>query len=448
LKPHIYFIFLFQFIFNANAQETELVKYKNLPSFLASGTANGKSRLYFMSTDNAKPLSDYHGLGFGAGIGYTTPTIKGFSAGMSGYFIMNAYSSDFTIPDSITQNPNRYELGLFDVTDPNNKSDLYRLENLWVQYQNKGFKARYGQFMPNYLFINPQDGRMSPTMSRGLETNLKKGNSSFMLAYIHAFSPRSTVKWYSVSETFGIYPSGRAVDGSAAKYFGNIETSGILLAEWNQKLKTNYSLKLGSMSVLDVFQTWYSNVGFNNNGWKLNAMGIFQHSLGNGKNDSYFPQNDHALIFSSQLEKSIKKWQSSLNYTRIADKGRFLMPREWGREPLYTFLPRERNEGLSDVHAATVVVKNTVNKNLSFNAGFGKYWLPDISEPSKNKYAMPSYNQLNLEANYEFSGWLDGAKIKGLVVRKSAMDKNIDNPKVIFNKVDLTTINIICNYNF
>lgn len=27
------------------------------------------------------------------------------------------------------------------------------------------------------------------------------------------------------------------------------------------------------------------------------------------------------------------------------------MPREWGREPFFTFLPRERNEGFGDVHA-------------------------------------------------------------------------------------------------
>ena len=30
------------------------------------------------------------------------------------------------------------------------------------------------------------------------------------------------------------------------------------------------------------------------------------------------------------------------------------MPREWGKEPFYTFLPRERNEGLGNIHAFTV----------------------------------------------------------------------------------------------
>jgi hypothetical protein len=87
------------------------------------------------------------------------------------------------------------------------------------------------------------------------------------------------------------------------------------------------------------------------------------------------------------------------------------MPREWGREPLYTFLPRERNEGLADTHAATVQIKNDVNKELSFNLGLGKYWLPNSAEANKNKYAMPSYNQLNVEASYAFNSWLEGTKI-------------------------------------
>ena len=36
----------------------------------------------------------------------------------------------------------------------------------------------------------------------------------------------------------------------------------------------------------------------------------------------------------------------------------FLMPREWGREPFYTFLPRERNEGLGGVNAWTCQLMN------------------------------------------------------------------------------------------
>jgi hypothetical protein len=448
LKAALIIIITLSILFHVNAQEIEQMKHKSLASFLANGKVNGKSRLYFMATDNAAPLSDYHGLGFGGGIGYKTPTYKGFSAGMSGFFILNAYSSDFTIPDSITQNPNRYELGLFDVTDPENKSNLYRLEDLWVQYKKDNLNLRYGQFVPNYLFINPQDGRMSPTMTRGFEGNWQKGKSAVILAYIHDISPRSTVKWYTVSETFGIYPSGRAVDGSASDYLGNIDTKGIFLAEWNQKVAAHSFIKLGSMSVLKVLQTWYTNISSSKNGWSANVMGIYQHALNSETNQSFFVSGDNSLVFSGQLAKKTRKWQANINYTRIADKGRFLMPREWGREPLYTFLPRERNEGLADTHAATVQIKNDVNKELSFNLGLGKYWLPNPAEANKNKYAMPSYNQLNVEANYAFNGWLEGTKIKALFVRKDGRTDSLENQKFVFNKVNLNILNIILNYNF
>ena len=45
------------------------------------------------------------------------------------------------------------------------------------------------------------------------------------------------------------------------------------------------------------------------------------------------------------------RWETTLNYNRITTHGRYLMPREWGRDPFFTFFPRERNEGLGDVHA-------------------------------------------------------------------------------------------------
>ncbi|AWV97230.1 hypothetical protein DJ013_03205 [Arcticibacterium luteifluviistationis] len=432
-------------VFHVSAQQ---VKHESLAQFLAKGKVSGKTRFYFMATDNESPLTDYHALGIGAGIGYTTPTYKGFSAGISGFYMMNVFSSDLSILDPITQNPNRYELGLFDVTEPENKKNLSRLENFYIQFEKKKIKLKYGQYTPKYLFINPQDGRMSPTMTRGLEVNWKNEQSNLMVAYIHGISPRSTVSWYKVSDTFGIYPSGRATDGTAGNYQGNIETPGIVLAEWNQKIEKGIQLKMGSMSVLNIFQTWYTNVGIAKNGWKVNAMGIYQHPLNPESNQSYLDEDEKSLVFSGQIAKEINKWHTSINYTRIADKGRFLMPREWGREPFYTFLPRERNEGASDVHAASLKIQNTLSKELSLNLGIGKYWLPDASDASKNKYAMPSYNQINVEANYVFNGWLEGGSIKTLFVRKIGTEDTYQNPKVVFNKVNMNTLNIIFNYTF
>ncbi|WP_341225558.1 hypothetical protein [uncultured Arcticibacterium sp.] len=448
MKALLHFIITFLIVFHVSAQENEPVKHESLSAFLAKGKISGKTRFYFMATDNESTLNDYQALAVGTGIAYATPTFKGFSAGISGFFIVDVFSSDLSVLDPSTENPSRYELGLFDVTAPEQKTNLTRLENLFIQYEKKNIKLKYGQFTPKYLFINPQDGRMSPTMVRGFEGNLKTNKSNLMLAFIHGVSPRSTVSWYKVSDTFGIYPVGRATDGTAGNYQGNISTPGILLAEWNQKTENGIQLKLGSMSVLDVFQTWYTNIGLSKNGWNLNAMGIYQHALNGDTNQSYIDSDEKALVFSGQISKDINKWKASINYSRIADKGRFLMPREWGREPLYTFLPRERNEGASDVHAASIKIQNTISKELNFKLGVGKYWLPDVTDASKNKYAMPSYTQINLEGNYAFQGWLKGGTIKTLFVRKIGTEDSYANPKQVFNKVNMSTLNLIFNYTF
>ncbi len=437
---------MFFFINTLSAQKQDSVN--TIGDFFRNGKANGKSRIYYMNTDNENPLTDYHGLGIGAGIGYKTPTFKGLSAGMSGYFIINAYSSDFSEPDSITRNPNRYELGLFDVTDPTNKSNLYRLEDLWVKYVYKKSKILYGQFTPDFLFINAQDGRMSPTLVRGLDTRFKTSRFDFRLSWLTAFSPRSTVKWYKSSESIGIYSSGLDVNGNPSKYAGNINTKGVLLAEVSLPIdKKMLSGKLGSMTVAQLFQNWYGNINFKKGNWSSEVLLIRQYSL-KSNNEFYITQNNKANVFSTRVSRKIEKYNLDLNYTRIGKNGRYLMPREWGRDPFYTFLPRERNEGLGDVNAFSSNLTFTPKQNLSLKASAGRYYLPSTKNFTLNKYAMPSYAQYNLEIAHAFTGFLKGLNIKALYVRKNALDRQIENPKLIFNKVNLNLYNLILNYSF
>ncbi|MGR3809403.1 hypothetical protein [Jiulongibacter sp. NS-SX5] len=433
----------------AISQEASPSTRRSLAAFLKEGSFSGKARAYFMNSNNQSPLSDYHGLGIGGGLGYQTPTYKGFSAGMSGYFIVNAYSSDFTEIDSITQNPNRYELGLFDVTDPNNTSNLYRLENLLVQYSGGDFTLKYGQFKPDYFFINPQDGRMSPTMVRGFDGRFNRNNANIQLSYLHQVSPRSTVKWYSVEETFGIYPTGRATDGKASNYYGNISSNGILLLEVNQKIGNLLNTKFGLMNVNKVFSTYYTQIELKGaKGWSFATQGIYQHASHDGLNQSYIDSDHQSTVLSTRLAKNSSMGEFDFNYTRVFDQGRFLMPREWGREPLYTFLPRERKEGTANVHAITANYHFSPNTETTLHAGIGNYWLPDPSDAFRNKYAMPSYAQLNVDATYKWKNWLEGGSVKLLYVFKKGREDDFENLKYVFNKVNISLINLIFNYTF
>lgn len=436
------------FISAASTYAQDSTSYTSLGDFLRQGAVSGKTRTYYMYSDNRAPLSDYHGLGIGAGIGYQSPSYKGLSINMSGYFIVNTFSSDFTIPDSITQNPNRYELGLFDITDPGNKSNLYRLENLNITYSRKGNTLKVGQYIPDYSFINPQDGRMSPTVVRGVDFRKKWNNTAIGINYINGLSPRSTVKWYSVKETFGIYPTGRDTDGSASSYKGNIETSGIFQTNWNQKWSKYVNTSFQTMTVPSVFQTYLAEINLKQADYYVNSLFIYQHVLDNSQNLSYDQIDNKTGVYSLRLGKKTKNWNLNLNCTRIGKTGRFLMPREWGREPFYTFMPRERNEGTGDVNAFSFNVTRLLTKNLVLKAAYGRFYLPNATDAKLNKYAMPAYQQTNIEINYALSGWFSGADFKVLFVRKDELGTPIENPKLVFNKVDVSLLNMIFNYNF
>ncbi len=434
-------------VFEASSQTVDSTQYSSMADFLRHGKASGSTRVYYMATDNAGVLSDYHGLGIGAGIGYQTPQIKGFSAAMSGSFILNAFSSDFTVTDSITQNPNRYELGLFDVTDPANKSNLYRLENMWIQYKYKTINLKYGQYVPKNIFVNAQDGRMNPTMVRGIQTNLKLKDKQLSLEYIHHISPRSTVKWYSVAESIGIYPKGLDVNGKPSTYLGQLKSPGLVMAHLNGQIKKTVNYELGLVNILSIANTYYGNLAIGRLNWYLKAMAIFQEK-GNGSTAPLYMADNHTSVWSASLGRKVIKIEGNINFTQISNAGRFLMPREWGREPFYTFMPRERNEGMGGTKAISANVIYKIKPNFDSKISIGHFELPDTKNYRLNKYAMPSYNQINIESNLKLTKWWEGTSFKFLYVRKNSVDRNIENPKEIFNKVNLNIYNIIFNYTF
>jgi hypothetical protein len=79
----------------------------------------------------------------------------------------------------------------------------------------------------------------------------------------------------------------------------------------------------------------------------------------------YITRNEQSHTFSGRISLSNQTHQQewSLNYTRITKHGRFLFPREWGIEPFYTFMQRERNEGAGDVHAIMLQHARALDKH-------------------------------------------------------------------------------------
>ncbi|MBL7721110.1 MAG: hypothetical protein JNK98_03865, partial [Chitinophagaceae bacterium] len=113
------------------------------------------------------------------------------------------------------------------------------------------------------------------------------------------------------------------------------------------------------------------------------------------------------------------------------------------------FLPRERNEGLGDAHAVVGKFNYKIPKaRVTTSIAFGHYELPDVTDFKLNKYGIPSYNQLNIDARYKFGGILKGLETQLLFVYKGKTGNSYENDKYVINKVDMSLWNIVFNYQF
>lgn len=429
-----------------------------LNRFFSLGHFYAQARNDAMATVNKGNLTDYYAWALGAGIGFESAEWKHFQFGVSGFFVYRLAASNFTKPDSLTNAYNRYEIGLFDMNDFANGKDLDRLEELFLRYRLKKTTLTLGKQLLNTPFLNKQDGRMRPTIEEGFWMSSNDiSKVSIEAGWLYGISPRSTVKWYTVAESLGIYPSGKNTDGSPSAYKGNVKTKGIGLLHILAKPSPSLNLTLWNTFSENMFNTLLlqtdvsikTKKGLN---WKSSFQYTHQTAINHGgnanQNLTYFPENNKAHIISAKTGIEKNSWGISAAYTHITDKGRFLFPREWGREPFFTFLQRERMEGMGNVNAATLSVQKEFNNRLKANIAYGHFYTPDVLNVRLNKYGLPSFRQLNLNLRYELNGFFKGTSIDLLYVYKGRIGKVYNNPKYLINKVDMHHFNLIFNYTF
>jgi hypothetical protein len=430
-----------------------------LNHFFEKGRFYGHTRSYMSGTVNEGKLTDSHAWGMGAGIGYETPKFfNHFQVGLSGFFMFNLKSSDLEKLDASTNMQNRYEIGLFDIERPNDHEDLDRLEELFLKtHLGKNSNITIGRQIPLTPFINPQDGRMRPTLVEAAVFEVKEWKYLNLHGeYIWRISPRSTVRWFEIAESIGVYPSGVGIDGQLSNYKGNIESKGVIIAGINYQ-KKNWGLQYWNTLIENISNTsmvkveWKSKPQAHKN-WLLGLQVIQQNTIGNGGNEdetkAYASKHGVSNVFSGRIGQQSPKFDWYINATRISDKSRYLMPREWGRETFYTFMPRERNEGFGDLTAFTINTYYKPEKHIKLEVSGGYFKLPDVKNFALNKYGMPSYSQVNLGLTYQFDHYLKGLNASLLVVRKDEFGETYANDRFIFNKVNLTHFNLILNYHY
>jgi hypothetical protein len=443
------------------AQETPK-DTNTLQHILKKGKWNGQVRNYLMRTHNhRKDLTDYYANALGGAFGYETANFRGFRAGFTGSFVQNTWSSDLTKPDSLTGQFNRYEIGLFDIENPA-QSFIGRLDELYLSYHWKKSKITFGKQKLTTPWLNPQDGRMRPNFQEGVYVDFQEiKNLRIEAAWIYRFLVCSTEFWLTIPQSIGQYPTGITPDGVRSGYVNNLKSAGLGILGISYNITPNIKTQIWNYYTENIFNTSFwqteAEIPFESSKSKHKAMvGVqlhYQTTLNNGGNPdptlAYIPKGQQNWAFSSKIGWKNQSSQLSFNYTRIGKQGRFLFPREWGRDAFYTFLPRERNEGYGDVNAFMLQWGQNFSKNrLRMELSYGHYYLPDARNAFLNKYGFPSYNQVNVNFVYKFRGLLEGLQGQFLYVYKGKLGDTYDNPRFEFNKVNMSLYNLILNYNF
>jgi hypothetical protein len=433
---------------------------KPLLYYFKNGKSGGHLRHYFMSTDNEAGLTDYYANAFGGGLRFETASFHGFHFGVAGFYIFNIGSSDMTKKDRATGQISRYESGQFDVTNLSNKHDLDRLEELYLKYETGKTTITGGRQNIKSPFINPQDGRMRPTAESGIwvESLGDIKNLEFKAGIFNDISPKGTVNWYSIGHSIGIYSTGVDEKGKKSAYANAVHSEFIGLVSLQYNWGKSLKIQGWNQWVDNVFNTalFQTDGNFSISGkWRgiYGLQYIHQNTVGQGGNANpdlaYASKDWQSNIFGGKAGVKNEGFETSVSYTRITKDGRFLMPREWGKEPLFTFMPRERNEGAGDVHAWVYRISNHFEKlrlNPEISAGY--YRMPDVRNYRLNKYGMPSYWQTNLSVLYEFEGFMKGLDAQLIVVYKGKIGETYEVPGYTFNKVNMMHTNVILNYHF
>ncbi|TLP71895.1 OprD family outer membrane porin [Maribacter sp. ACAM166] len=430
------------------AQDSTSVKPKSKLS--------GQWRTYYMTTFNKDDLKDFEALATGGKLKYQYYPINTLEIGVAVYNATNLGLQDLSIPDESTGRLSRYEEGLFDRLDIENDA-IFLLGELYAKYKIPKHTFTVGRLKINTPLVNPEDGRMIPTLAQGFwYTHTTKNLNIFQFGLINKIAPRSTAKFYGIGESIGTYPVGRNRSGTASLYAGNTKSDYIIFT--NAEVQLTQKLRLG---IWNQFTQNISNSLYLKPKLKLTSTltiegeWLHQNKIGTGGNriDSlrYYNQNS-ADVVGLKMAYTYHCTIISLAYNRIVAHGQFLSPREWGREDLFSFQKRERSEGTADNHALVLKYRNELEVTkeklrVTTILSVGRHWKPKVTDAILNKYAVPDYTHINLDVFFTIKK-LKRLKPELLISSKLGNGAIPNNPNFYFNKVDLLHVDLIFNYNF
>lgn len=455
MKSKLTILLLLFIQFNIFSQE-HILENENqenrLGDIIKEGTVHGHIRNFFMTTVNRGDLTNYYTNATGGAIGFTTGNYKGFEIGVKGIFTFKTFGSDLGLEDPITGANAKWEYELYDVLNQGNFNDLDRLEELFIRYRFGNSYVSYGKLETEYTpLLNHSDGRMKPFAHRGFWGFLYLNpQHTINIGLLDGVSPRSTTEWFDLEEGIGLFFNGFQPNGERANYHEIYPVNGIGVINYNYKIK-NFNLAIYDVLIDKLHNTVWTEANYVYDGFNLGLQYVYQtpmnFSEGLAYENRYIQPDENGQVISSQLGWGNNRFNFAFAYTHAFDTGRFLFPKELGRDRFFTSIPRSRLEGLGAANVYTLKGEFLLPRpDLHFGVELQQVKGTTPGDFHFNKYNVDESMQINTHLTYAVKGFLEGLSFDLLWVYLE--NKNTRDAESIFNKSNFNQLNLVTNFIF
>jgi hypothetical protein len=425
---------------------------KSLYDSFIEGKLHGEVRNFFMNTITEGELKDYYTNATGVALDYETKPLYGFSAGVHFRSVFKTFGVSLSQEEPLVGAAAKWEYELYDLLEKGKYRDINKVQELYLKYQYKDSYFSIGRIETEYTpLLNNSDGRMGPFAHQGAWWHHQwTANSNLDLGLINAISPRSTIDWFSLNEGIGLFSNGFLPNGEIADYRNYTKSEGLGVLKYTYS-RSNLNIKLYDIYIHRILNTAWLEADYSYKSWRLGLQYALQHGAESQKNlplqNQYIRDGENGQVLSTELTWSRYNWTLSLAYSRLFDTGRFLFPKELGRDRFYTSIPRSRMEGLGNANVAVLKIgKAYPQSNLDILLEVQSIQGLELDEFTFNKYNKDETVQVNSVINYSADQLLRGLSFEALLVYRHNLN-DTSNP-VIFNRSNFLQLNFMTYFRF
>lgn len=428
------------------AQETEKQK----------GSWSGAVTTRYMQTSNKGGLEDFSILTSYGKIGYHLKLRDWLKFGVSGNGLVHYGTGGIDKRDQTTGSGPIYESNLWNSRLMSGSTE-FNLPEFYLDFKFDAHLIRLGRFIEDTPTINGE-GWPFPNALKGLWYKYQPVEGfNAEVAFIDRISSRFNGEFENVGNTLGTGGIGVGIDGNSSQYWNVTLSDYVAIAKLGYQFSGGLDLALWNYYTDNISNTIFTEAKFDlgtDKDWHVSGQFIYQSKVGDGGNNSFVLQymvDESASGFGFMVKKDISKSALSLAFTRIGNEGRLLLPREWGKEPFYTFQRRTRVEGFSDVTAVMLKWENSFEKEnytLSAFSSFGYHSLPDPADAFKNKYQVPSTAHMDGSIKYTPKKKLSGFSAELYLAGRFLVGEKVSNPAYLINRADFFHSDLILSYIF